>query len=47
MKHPDDRALKSVMSCIEHSPRLRRFLWGVLCVAALYALPDLITALRG
>jgi len=40
--------LISNMKHFDHSPKLRRFLWALLWVAALYALrlPDLITALR-
>jgi len=46
---PDYRVLDRIMKHFDHSPKLRRFLWGVLFVAGLYALrlPDLITALRG
>jgi len=49
MKHHDYKALERVMKHFDHSPKLRRLLWGILIVAGLYALrlPDLITALRG
>jgi len=48
MKHPDYRALGTIMKHLEHAPKTRRILWATLFVAALYALrlPDLMTAIR-
>jgi len=46
MKHPDYRAVDSVMTHFDPSPRIRRFLWALLYVAACWRLPEIITAIR-
>jgi len=46
MKHPDYRALKTIMDCLDQSPKLLRLAWALIGVAFLFAASSLIAAIR-
>jgi len=48
MQQPDYSAIGKIMELLNNSKDLRRLAWGILVVAALFALspPDLVAAIR-